>query len=455
MAQIIGEGTLVLAEDKTPDKTEALRSLFEKLDEGFIPSKIFNDPEIYELEKERVFGRAWVYMGHESEIPKPGDYVLRYICDDSFIVVRDEYRVVRVLFNSCRHRGMQVCQAEMGNASHFRCPYHGWTYKNSGDLIGVPFGKEIYGDDGLDKSKWGLRPAPRIEIYNQMIFANLDPDAPSLEEYLGGMKWYLDLLTNRSDEGLEVIGAPQRWVVDADWKLGADNFIGDGYHTSVSHRSTVDVGLLAAKNADFLKDGIQVYSDSGGMGFGKIPPGTPPYPEHIVESFKRNLAPEQADLLINGIELGLYRLSHGTVFPNLSYLPAATVLGPGQPPVPYITFRLWQPIGAGKMEICSWFLVEKNAPEEYKERSRKAYTLAFGTSGTLEQDDTENWRSITRVSKGMMARDHDLNYTMGMNTGVEPLPDWPGPGVAYPVDYIEANERAFMRKWLQYMTQDQ
>ncbi len=201
-------------------RAEAALELFRsKLQEGLIPSHIFNDAEIFELEKDRIFTKAWMFLGHESEIPNPGDYVVRYIVDDSFIVIRDENGGVQVLFNSCSHRGMQICNVEMGNTSHFRCPYHGWTYKNNGNLVGVPYGKELYGD-GLHRDQWGLKSAAKYDTYHGMIFACLDPDAVSLDEYLGGFKWYLDIYLKKSEQGLEVVGAPQRWVVDADWKLG-------------------------------------------------------------------------------------------------------------------------------------------------------------------------------------------------------------------------------------------
>jgi len=117
---------------------------------GLIPAHVYNDPEIFALERERLFSRAWVFLAHESEIPQPGDYVVRRVLADSFIVVRDEHSAVRVMFNMCLHRGMQVCRAEMGNASHFRCPYHAWTYRNDGRLVGLPFHGEAYGgEDGF------------------------------------------------------------------------------------------------------------------------------------------------------------------------------------------------------------------------------------------------------------------------------------------------------------------
>ena len=107
-----------------------------------------------------------MFLAHESEIPDPGDYVVRRVLADSFIVARDEAGVVRVMFNMCLHRGMQVCRAEMGNASHFRCPYHAWTYRNDGRLAGLPFHEEAYGgEDGFARAGQSLLPAPwRIQV---------------------------------------------------------------------------------------------------------------------------------------------------------------------------------------------------------------------------------------------------------------------------------------------------
>jgi phthalate 3,4-dioxygenase subunit alpha len=118
--------------------------VIERVGRGAVPAGIYSDPAIHQLERDRLFGRTWQFLAHDSEIPQPGDYVVRRILDDSFIVVRDETGQVQVLLNMCRHRGVQVCRAPAGNASHFRCPYHAWTYRNTGELVGVPFHSEAY-----------------------------------------------------------------------------------------------------------------------------------------------------------------------------------------------------------------------------------------------------------------------------------------------------------------------
>lgn len=431
--------------------TEFLREQRHSLaDDWTISARIFNDPEIYELERERVFGRAWVFLGHETEIEKPGDYVVRAIMDDQFIVVRDEQGKVRAHFNSCRHRGMQVCRAELGNASHFRCPYHGWTYGNSGKLVGIPAGKEAYGNK-LDKGQWGLRSIPQLDTYKGLIFGCLDPAAPPLEEFLGDMRFYLDVLVDRTDGGLEVIGAPNRWIIDADWKLGADNFVGDAYHTLMTHRSMVELGL-APSDPQFGMYGEHVHAGHGhGLGLIGAPPDLPlpgflGLPDEIVDQVRRRLSPAQVEVLERTVFI------HGTVFPNMSVLNVWISKDHMSMPAPMFTIRLWQPIGPGKMEVWSWFVVEKDGPDWYRQECYETYVRTFGPSGVFEQDDAENWRSITRIAAGTMAKGQNLNYQMGRET-LELDGDWPGPGEAYPMDYAEANQRAFHRQWLENMTE--
>ena len=108
------------------------------LEEGLLPITVYNDEDVFEAELRRIFGRCWVFVGHETEIPEPGDYARRYVGRDICIFVRDENREVRVRFDSCTHLGSALCRAEQGNTSHFRCPYHGWTFKNTGELTGWP-----------------------------------------------------------------------------------------------------------------------------------------------------------------------------------------------------------------------------------------------------------------------------------------------------------------------------
>ncbi|HSK21555.1 MAG TPA: aromatic ring-hydroxylating dioxygenase subunit alpha [Egicoccus sp.] len=443
MTQLGTAGTAV-------DADRILQRARELLPGGELPAAMFNNRAIFELERERIFARSWVYLAHESEIPEPGDYVLRYVVDDPFIVVRDADGQLRAMHNQCRHRGMQVCRSEAGNASNFRCPYHGWTYRNTGQLTGVPVEKQAYGD-ALDKDALGLLQIPQLDTYNGMIFGCLDPHQVPLAEWLGELTWYLDFFTRRSPAGLEVIGAPQRWVVDVDWKVAAENFIGDSYHTLMTHRSMVELGQ-APSDPKYAMYGEQVHIPGSGHGAMLIgaPPGTnlPPfwgYPQDAIERARTSLSDEQFDVAYET------RIMLSTVFPNLSiHNPIRRPDHRYEGSIPMMTWRVWNPRGPGQIEIFSWFLVEKDMSEEFKHLSRLSYLRSFGISGTFEQDDAEIWTHIARNAGTFSGSRHRVNYQMGKQ--LETDPNWPGPGVAQPANFTDANLRNFYARWLQLMT---
>jgi phenylpropionate dioxygenase-like ring-hydroxylating dioxygenase large terminal subunit len=405
--------------------------------EGSVPAFIFSSPDVYEAELQRVFARSWLFVGHESEVPEPGDYVTRYMGEDPVIVTRGEDGQIRVFLNVCRHRGMRLCRADMGNTSHFRCPYHGFTYDNRGHLVGVPFHKEAYGDD-LDRASLSLF-QPRCESYAGLVFATWSEAGPSLGEFLGDARWYLDLLFKRA--AMEVVGPPQRWVVDTNWKLPADNFASDAYHTATTHASIAAIGLTPS--IAFGKDGYHISLSHGhGCGLGIGP--TPMVPEEMLALYARHLPPAQAAIWRQIKNL------HGTLFPNFSLL-LTSAAGIEGKRIMHTTMRLWQPKGPDKIEIWSWLIVERDAPDEWKELSRKAYILTFGPSGIFEQDDTENWAHITANARGAVARRAaTFNYTMGL--GRTPLVDgFAGPGAVTDTKFQEANARNFYGRWLEMM----
>jgi phenylpropionate dioxygenase-like ring-hydroxylating dioxygenase large terminal subunit len=104
-----------------------------------VHGSLYTDPAVYESELERIWYRTWVYVGHVSEVPEPNDYVLKSIGPQPVIMSRDKQGQIHLLLNRCAHRANLVCDAERGNSSAFRCPYHGWTYSNAGKLLGYPF----------------------------------------------------------------------------------------------------------------------------------------------------------------------------------------------------------------------------------------------------------------------------------------------------------------------------
>ena len=436
-----------------------LGSVLADVRRGMIPAHIYNDEEVFRLERERLFGRAWVFVGHTSEIPQPGDYVVRRVLEDSFIVARGEDGVVRALFNMCLHRGMQVCRAELGNASHFRCPYHGWSYRNDGQLVGLPFHRDAYGGEaGFRRRGQTLLPAPSLDTYNGLIFISMDPDAPSLRDHLGDFAFYLDYYTRQSGSGIELHG-PQRWRIKANWKIGAENFAGDMYHTPQTHTSVVEIGLFREPKAEKRKDGCTYWAGNGGGTTYKLPPGTLEerlryvgYPDPMIERMKRSWSRRHLEV----IGRDGFMISAATLFPNMSFVHNWPRVEDSEDVLPFISIRTWQPVGPDETEVLSWFAVDAGAPAEFKALSYKAYLMCFGSTGMFEQDDVENWVSLTSTAAGSMARRLLLNSRMGLlEDGSEVVPaltpeQFSGPGRAF-VGYGEYNQRHLLSRWADHL----
>ena len=422
------------------------------LGRGEVPGYIYADEAVFAREREAVFARTWNCLGHESEIPNHGDYVVRYIGDDSLIVTRTSDGTVQAFHNVCRHRGMEICRAEAGSTTTHVCPYHAWTYDGDGRLTGVPMEKPGYGPDGLDKSRYGLRAVAHVGVYRGLIFATLDPGACPLAAWLGDFAWYLDLVLGRTPLGLEVTGPPQRWITGGNWKMAAENFVGDSYHAAFTHRSVMEIGLHPNTMRDWTRggkrNGVHVQVPPGSVGFTRLAPADRGYPVDLVALFAQTLPPVQRDLL-GGAEPKWPSRMH--LYPNLSFLGGACYVAPGVQ-IPFLTMRLWRPLAAGKIEVWSWVLVEREASPDFKRLSQRAYTLTFGSSGTEEQDDAENWSSIARGARGTASGAMQQALHMGVAETVPPIvADWPGPGTAYDTTYGDIGQRWLLGRWLDDM----
>lgn len=440
------------------DTDHLLDDFAASLDRGVIPIRVFNDPAVHELELDRIFTRAWIFVGHESEIAARGAYVQRPIGRDRFILVRSEDGEIRVLFNACRHRGAMICRAEQGNAALFRCPYHGWTYKNNGSLAGAPFLKDAYGKE-LDKGVMGLLAAPHVESVHGFVFASLDPDAPPLTEYMGDLKWQFDMIFGQCKQGWEVIGHPQRTIVHADWKTAAENLAGDDYHIMYLHRSTMETGVLDApeggSDADWLASHHVQLGNGHDMSHVLLPPE---WPDPIFFGY-RDVAPDLFSPALQGrqaYDVAARTIGFvGTMFPNFSWVAFAFRHRRELDPIPTMTLHLFEPRGPGEMVLWAWAMCPKGIPEDLRRETYRTSMGTFSAGGTFEQDDSDPWISIARAAGSTYARkvNMKIDYRMGLRgtASSRRAVDYPGPGLAFFPGLEEGVQRGFHRRWLQYM----
>jgi len=293
---------------------------------------------------------------------------------------------------------------------------------------------------------WGLVRVSQLESFHGLIFANWDPEAPDLHEYLGAeTRWGIDTLLDQREGGTEVVGGVIRWMLDCNWKFAADNFIGDNYHGAVTHASAMMVGhATMQRNAEARRNGAPSVGSVPGMSFtgrfghgfnaGILPPGTGPSrrPEPLGSYYESTSAETRERL--GAVRADQIARINCSVFPNLSLSSSSGML------------HVWHPRGPFNTEVWLYILVDKVAPEEVKSAFRLMAQHHFGPSGMFEQDDGENWNLSTMACASAVARRYPLNYSMGQ--GHE---HWVEASSAVPRhrDQMvnEYNQRGFYQHW--------
>jgi phenylpropionate dioxygenase-like ring-hydroxylating dioxygenase large terminal subunit len=406
---------------------------------GKIDRRIFSDQAVYDEEMEKIFGRAWLMIGHESLVPNPDDYFHTYMGEDPVILTRDGQGTLHALLNMCRHRGNRVVRCDDGNAKRFMCAYHGWTYRNDGSLEHVSGMTEAY-YNALDMGSMGLIEA-RLEMYAGLIFATWAKDAPSLEAYLGDARWYLDTVFNRRDCGMQALG-PTKWLEPANWKTMVDN-CSDNYHVPTSHLSSAAVqsrfmGRPRLSHDDqFKSPNKHAFVNGHSVTFRNADDDMPRYLHgvstetmRLFEDYHRSTLAE-VERRLGRLRARQVQLGNHSIFPN-------GVLG----------FRLALPRGPLKTEFWHFVLLDRDMPEELKRVIRIGSQANNGAAGLFEQDDVDNWRQVTESSRSRFVRQFPQDLSMGIGhagTHAE------YPGIVSDRYISESNQRLFYQRWEQFM----
>lgn len=407
-----------------------------------ISRRIVADPAIYELELERIFRHCWQFVGHESEVPTPSSFVTTHIGPQPVILTRDRDGELHVLLNTCRHRAAKVCRVDNGTAERFTCSNHGWTYSIDGTLVGLPHLRDGFGPD-FDRSAHSLATAAKVESYHGLVFATLDPDAPTLLDYLGEAAFYLDTVFGRSAAGTELLGGVHAWTVPCNWKLPPENQAPDLYHAESAHASIYEA--TGADSESYMSDLVQVICDTGHtLCFRRLPNDWPTVDElaaaaeneaaaQIVRDYM-DAADAEARRILGPLRGNLQTIA-GTIFPNFSFISNV------------FNVRMSLPRGPHHIEMRSWCIVPADAPDVVKAAMRKVYSLTFGPSGMVESDDCENWVSMTSASASELS--HDVPFYLGLGLGQDftdpELPGWLAPA------WSEHSMRGYWQNWLRWM----
>jgi phenylpropionate dioxygenase-like ring-hydroxylating dioxygenase large terminal subunit len=390
-------------------------------DDRTVSSRVFTDPEVFALEQATVFARSWLYVGHRSQFKAKGDFIQTFAGTIPLLLCLDEGDRFHAIANVCSHRGGRICQVEYGHATKFVCPYHNWVFNNRGDLIGVP----RQASPGFDKSRWNLLRAARVSTYRDLVFCTFDADAVSLDEYLGDMKWYLDLLLNSSSAGTEVSAGTHRSVVRCNWKIPAEQFGSDNWHFQGVHGSMTRLG---GRNEDpASEDSFHAWTPQGHMLICVAPK------VEVPTAFSAYLNKLVATGQASELQRRLLRCSIVmTIFPNLSF-----VYFPG-----LCSVRVWHPRAPGETELWSWALYNRDAPAAVKDSIRKQVTRMFSPTGMLEQDDLEVWARLT-ANLQSMPPGFRLCYEFGAGEESPPRP-FPGSTASLQSD---TPAFAYYRRW--------
>ena len=441
---VMKEGVDMQGQSRQSDVTpSSFGDLVEERPHAFrVHTRAYNDRAVFDAEMTQIFERTWIFIGHTSEIPEPGDYKTSFVGRQPVILSRTDDGDVVVLLNRCVHRGAVLCRDMTGNAKDFECPYHGWLYGRDGALIGITHRRDAGGYSNAFEAPEGLFKLPRVEIYRGLVFASFNPDVVPLPTFLGRAKTVLDRRMNQSVSG-EIVLRSKPFVAryKGNWKFQSENIV-DDYHFVFTHSGFID---LQAK-----------YGDATGN-FGLHPGGSAS--EMRKSRYRGNVwgceyghgildAPSaNPDGFLGGAFADYYRALRDLHGPE----EFGWIVGRGIASV-FPTFgtihqqlRIWRPIAPDLTEVMIYPYELKDAPAALNEGMLHSQERFYGPAGHGMPDDVEMFASNQQGLDGSA-----LNWLL-LARGIDT--DMPtGDGDIHGQPSSEACQRSFWRHWRSLMT---
>jgi len=370
---------------------------------------VYSDPELFELEQKFIFERTWNFLALESQLPKANDFVTGHIGRTPVLVTRSAQGELRAFVNVCRHKGAVVCRAEQGNARYHVCPYHGWTYDASGRNVDIKDRKSGSYAAAFDAEDHDLVPIARVASYKGLVFGSLSAEVPSLEDFLGELRFFADLAMEQGPKGMEFVPGRAAYTYRGNWKLQLDNGL-DSYHLTSTHLSYIDVqarrrsgeGHLGARQYDWAKR-----SDSEGGTFA-FPYGHSVYWLDQPEPEKRPIHPALAEIRARVGELRagwMIKARNVEFFPNMQIADSITLM-----------LRTFRPLAADRTEMRSYCLAPIGEAPELRAWRLRQFEDFFNPGGMATPDDTTLYEEC---QSGFKAQ--SISFLQGYSRGIAAL----------------------------------
>ncbi len=404
-----------------------------------VNKRAFVDPGLFAREMEAVYGGLWLYVGHETEIPQPGDFISRTVAGRPLLFVRGSDGAARVFLNTCTHNGAKVCREDFGNRRHFPCAYHGWVFDHDGRLLDVP-GEAAFGPQ-FDKAAEGLIAPPSQASYRGFTFVSF-AQRDDLVAYLAGAAQYLDILCQTSAAGMRVLPGTHVYSTRANWKMLPVNVI-DGNHFMPTHVTYLQyLRERGSELSEPIRDFHEAHLGNGHTVFEyEAPWGRPQGKPDAAwsDAVNAQIAARRQDLIERlGPELGdrIARKNRNLViFPNLII---NDIMG--------TTIRVAEPISADYMEVSAWQLCPADDPPELAHVRNEQFLTFLGPGGFATPDDIEGMEASQR-GYACYREAPWINYSKGI--AAELAGGFTRPGES---DFMM---RAFFNAWRDYLGMQQ
>lgn len=379
------------------------RSVRETDSKFAVERSMFTDLELYELEMEHIFEGNWIYMCHESQIPKNNDFLSGWMGRKPVVITRNAKGEIGGFVNVCAHRGATVCREKRGNSTSFTCPFHGWSYDINGALASVRAERGAGYPADFDKKNYGMPRIPRVESYRGFVFASLSDDVVSLKDYLGGAAFFLDLVVDQAPNGIEVLRGSSTYIFNGNWKLQMENGA-DGYHVAAVHSNYVSV--LRRREAGDSAYSIKTLTPGGvgkrpggsyGFEHGHVmlwsqrgdPAASPNFPMQAL--YQKKYGEERAFWMLGrSRNLGLY--------PNLFLMDSMST-----------QIRQFRPTSPTTTEVTSYCFAPAGEDAESRSRRLRQFEDFYNASGMATPDDLAEFQAVQQGHQGTPEGWNDLS----------------------------------------------